>query len=180
MYKLRELIREDISLINAWRNKPELVAGLGAPFRFINCDVDYKWFENYMNNRSTNVRCSIIDTEKDELIGLISLTNIDHINQSAELHIMIGEERDQRKGVGSFATMEMLNHAFYNLNLQRIELTVLDTNEKAQRFYEKNGFVREGTKKKAKYKNGDFTDVHMYALLRNEYNKKNQTNRRSI
>ena len=45
MYKLRELEREDIKRINKWRNDPYLIACLGAPYRFINEDVDSDWYE---------------------------------------------------------------------------------------------------------------------------------------
>ena len=47
MYKLRELERKDLTTINVWRNDPELISYLGAAFRYINLDVDIKWFENY-------------------------------------------------------------------------------------------------------------------------------------
>jgi hypothetical protein len=48
MYKLRELRKEDILKINKWRNDSELINHLGAPFRYINLDVDYRWYDNYM------------------------------------------------------------------------------------------------------------------------------------
>lgn len=48
MYKLRELERKDLEQINKWRNDPELIELLGAPYRFINLEVDTKWYENYM------------------------------------------------------------------------------------------------------------------------------------
>ena len=89
MYRLRELQREDIPILNKWRNDPELIACLGSPFRYINPTVDYEWFDSYMRSRETTIRCAIID-DKNEFIGLISLVHIDHLNQSAELHIMIG------------------------------------------------------------------------------------------
>lgn len=34
MYKLCELEEWDIKTVNSWRNDPELVFGLSAPFRF--------------------------------------------------------------------------------------------------------------------------------------------------
>lgn len=45
MFHLRELERKDLPAINKWRNDPELIALLGAPFRYINLDVDIKWYE---------------------------------------------------------------------------------------------------------------------------------------
>lgn len=56
MYHLRELERKDLKTINCWRNDPELIAVLGAPFRYINLDVDENWFDGYMSNRGTQVR----------------------------------------------------------------------------------------------------------------------------
>ena len=45
MYKLRELERKDLKKINSWRNDEEIIALLGAPYRFINQEVDEKWYE---------------------------------------------------------------------------------------------------------------------------------------
>lgn len=171
MFKLRELERKDLNIINKWRNNSALIASLGAPYRFINLDVDIKWFENYMANRGNAIRCAIIFGNTEELIGLVSLVDIDFINQSAEFHIMIGDTEKQNKGVGTFAVKAMLYHAFYNMNLQRIELSVLDTNERAKHLYEKCGFICEGRKRKAKYKDGKFVDLLMYSALRDEIGK---------
>lgn len=63
----------------------------------------------------------------------------------------------------------MLNHAFNNMNLQRVELTVLEDNTRARHLYEKCGFVYEGKKRKAKYKNGKFVDMLIYSILKSEF-----------
>ena len=165
MYKLRELEQKDLKVINNWRNNKELIDCLGAPFRFINLEVDEKWFQNYMDNRSSMVRCSIVD-ETDMILGLVSLTNINALNQTAVLHIMIGDSGNQNQGIGSFAVGEMIRHAFNDLNLRRIELSVLADNTRAQHVYEKHGFVYEGTKRAAVYKNGSFVDLKMYAIIK--------------
>lgn len=169
MYRLRELERRDLAAINRWRNDPELISMLGAPFRFINIEVDEKWYAGYMSNRGNTVRCAIVEEEKDEILGLVSLVCIDYMNQSAEFHIMIGEKKNQGKGIGTFAVMAMLEHAFFNMNLQRVELTALEDNLRARSLYEKVGFVQEGIKRRAKYKNGKFLDMISYSILKEEY-----------
>ena len=171
MYKLREIERKDLVEINRWRNDPKLIDCLGAPFRYINIDVDNKWFDGYMANRNQAIRCAVTDLE-DHILGLVSLVSIDHLNQSAEFHIMVGDRANQNKGIGSFALDQMLYHAFENMNLQRIELTVLEDNARAQHVYEKKGFIREGIKRKAKYKNGRFVDMYLYAILKEDYKKR--------
>lgn len=171
MYQLRELQRDDLKIINQWRNDRELIRFLGAPFCYINQDVDEKWYESYLVNRGNTIRCAIIEQGKNQILGLISLTSVDYINQSAELHIMIGGKENRGKGIGTFAVTEMLKHAFYNVNLRRIELGVLETNERARHLFEKCGFVYEGRKKKAIYKNGEFIDLLLYAIVREDFIK---------
>ena len=168
MFKLRELDKKDIAIINEWRNDPELISYLGAPYRFINVTVDENWYNSYMANRGNQIRCAIVN-DNDTILGLVSLTNIDYINSSAEFHIMIGNKSAQNSGVGSFAINSMLSHAFLNMNLQRIELSVLVSNKRAIHVYEKMGFVYEGTKRNCCYKEGKFTDMHIYSVLRSEW-----------
>ena len=164
MYKLRELCKEDLKEINKWRNNKTLIDNLGAQYRYINLSVDEKWYDNYMQNRMSCVRCSIID-ENNNIIGLVSLTDINQINQSCIYHIMIGNDVNQGKGAGTYATKTMINHAFNNLNLKRIELSVLTTNKQAIHLYESCGFIKEGTRRKCTYKNGKFVDMHIYSIL---------------
>lgn len=168
MYRLREVDREDLININSWRSSKELIDYLGAPFRYINKEVDLKWFESYMQNRGTNIRCSILN-EEEKVLGLVSLTNIDRINQKAVFHIMIGDSTHRDKGIGSFATNEILRHAFFDMNLNRVELTVLESNNRAIGLYEKLGFKKEGIKREAVYKNGKFFNMISMAILKNEY-----------
>lgn len=169
MYKLRELERKDLPFINKWRNDPELIKYLGAPYRFINLGVDEKWFDSYMSSRNNTVRCAVVDENNDEILGLITLASVDYMNQSAELHIMIGNSENRNKGIGTFSVREMLRHAFYDMNLHRVELTVLETNERAIHLYEKVGFVHEGTKRNSKYKNGEFVNMKIYSILKEEF-----------
>lgn len=169
MYKLRELEKKDLAIINKWRNDRNLISNLGAPYRYINLEVDEKWYENYMINRATTVRCSIVLENNDDILGLITLASINLTNQSAVLHIMIGDKANHGKGIGTFAVGEMLKHAFLNLNLHRVELSVLSSNVIAQKLYEKCGFIREGVKRKAVYKEGKFIDMYIYSILREDY-----------
>ena len=165
-YCLREIKREDIPIINKWRNDSSLIDLLGAPYRYINQDVDYAWFDEYMKHRGNTVRCAIIEEGKDDILGLISLTSVDYLNQCAELHIMVGSEENQGRGIGTFAVKMMINHAFNNMNLHRLELTVLADNKRAIHLYEKCGFIYEGCMRKSRYKNGKFVDMLIYAVLK--------------
>ena len=58
---------------------------------------------------------------------------------------MIGSKENQGKGIGTFAVSSIVNHAFFNLNLRRLQLEVLEHNQIAQKLYKKIGFVEEAT-----------------------------------
>ncbi len=170
MLRLRELERKDIPEINRWRSDHELSSNLSGVFRFINLDVDNSWYDRYLASRSTQVRCAIVDDE-DAILGCVYLLNINQVNQSAELHIMIGRAENRGMGLGTFAVNAMVKHAFFDLNLRRLQLGVLASNKHAQALYRKIGFVEEGRRRSAVYKNGKFEDELEMGLLREEYQK---------
>ena len=172
MYKLRELEERDLPTINKWRADPELVAMLGGPFRYINPEVDRRWFDNYMNHRDSAIRCAIVTDQSDEILGLASLTNIDRFNQSAQFHIMIGANANQGRGAGSFAVKEMLRHAFFDMNLRRVESTFLEDNTRSQHVCRKMGFVLEGVMREAAFKDGRFVNLALYSILKSDFIEK--------
>lgn len=63
----------------------------------------------------------------------------------------------------------MLRHAFSDLGLNRVELTVLESNSRARSIYEKEGFALEGTLRAAAWKNGRYEDMHVMSILREEW-----------
>jgi len=169
MVTLRELAREDIPIVNKWRGDRDLVDGLGAPARYISEDVDQAWFEEYLRRRGADVRCAILLDGEREPVGLVSLTGIDPVHRRAEFHLLIGRRDLHGRGIGTDATRLMLKHAFNDLNLHRVFLSVLAHNAAAIRVYEKAGFVREGTARESAYKRGRYEDMLQMAILAAEF-----------
>jgi RimJ/RimL family protein N-acetyltransferase len=105
----------------------------------------------------------------DTLIGFVALFNIKWSNQSAEMAIGIGVPEYRGKGYGGDALRLILNYAFNELNLHRVELTVIAYNTGAIRAYERAGFVREGVKRQAIQRDGQRFDLIAYGILRDEW-----------
>jgi RimJ/RimL family protein N-acetyltransferase len=166
---LRELSHDDIPLVNHWRQDRDLVDGLGAPARYISKDVDQAWFEEYLNRRGTDVRCTIRIDGEPEPIGLVSLTGIQPVHRHGEFHLLIGRRDLHGRGIGTDVTCQMLRHAFRDLNLHRVFLGVLSSNAAAIRVYEKAGFRREGVARDAAYKRGRYEDLVMMGILSREF-----------
>lgn len=112
-------------------------------------------------------------------IGLASLNDINYINRSALLGIFIAENNRKNKGIGTKATILILDFAFNAIGLKRVGLEVLKNNKNAIRMYKKVGFIKEGTKRKAFFRNGSFLDVEIMSILKSEFkiNKKSIANR---
>lgn len=168
-YFLRELCRDDIEEINAWRNDREIISSLAAPFRFIGKNIDDAWYESYISNRSNNIRLAITEDNGGKIIGATYLTEIDWVAKSGELSIWIGKKDKQKKGAGKFAIEAMLSHAFSDLGLNRVFLTVLDNNIIARNLYLKFGFVEEAVLRQVVFKNGEFKDMILMAILASDY-----------
>jgi RimJ/RimL family protein N-acetyltransferase len=169
MVKLRELARADIPVVNRWRQDRDLVDGLGAPARYITEEVDHAWFDEYLRRRGTDIRCTVLVDGEPEPIGLVSLTGIDAVHRRAELHLLIGRRDLHGRGLGTDAAVQMLRHAFRDLNLHRVFLSVLSSNAAAIRVYEKAGFRREGLAREAAYKGGRYEDLMEMAVLSHEF-----------
>ncbi|MDB5336428.1 MAG: acetyltransferase family protein [Planctomycetaceae bacterium] len=166
---LRELEHGDLAQLNSWRNDPEVVDWLGNNFLFISRDVDDEWFRSYLANRDRALRLTIIVTKTGEYIGNVNLTSIHPINRSAEFSILIGERRYWSQGIGRQASEFMLRHAFNDLNLNRVYLSVLSHHERAIRLYYHLGFAVEGNLREAIFKHGLFFDLQMMSILKSEF-----------
>lgn len=168
-YFLRELERSDAAVINKWRNDRKIIGSLGSPYRYISDAVDDAWVDNYLANRSNCVRLMICDAGTKKAIGAVYLLNIDWISRSCEFSIWIGDRDAQGKGAGYFASSKALQHAFNDLNLNSVYLTVLSENQRAMNLYKKIGFQVEGTRRQAVFKNGCYSDLCMMSILSSEF-----------
>jgi RimJ/RimL family protein N-acetyltransferase len=168
-YFVRELAMDDLAEMNRWRNDPDLIARLVAPFRYVGPGIDRAWFEHYVAHRATAVRLAVCAATSLEIVGAVYLTEIDWIARSAEFGIWIGARQHLGKGAGRFASLAALEHAFRDLNLHRVHLEVLADNDAARSLYLKLGFIEEGRFRDAAFKNGRYVDLIQMSLLSSDY-----------
>ena len=108
---------------------------------------------------------------EDEPLGVISLTNISEANLSADLSVIVGEEEDRERGLGTEAIGILLRYAFGELGLNRVGLSVFDFNELALAAYKKLGFGEEGRLSKAIRRDGTFHDAILMRVLVTEWDE---------
>lgn len=105
----------------------------------------------------------------DRLIGFVALHSVEWNNSIALLAIGIGEPRYRGRGYGTDALKLLLRYAFHELNLFRVGLDVIASNERALHTYEKLGFQREGIMRGAVLRDGRRTDRIYMGILRDEW-----------
>lgn len=169
MIRLRELTAADLPTVNKWRGDREIAEELAGPFRYVNLETEQAWFDDYLASRSRNVRMGIVLEETHELIGVAYLLNIQPVQSNCEFAVMIGAKEHWRKGYGTTAVRAALEHAFADLNLNRVYLYVNCGNDAALRLYEKTGFRLEGTLRRHAYKRGAYVDVDVMGILREDW-----------
>jgi len=107
--------------------------------------------------------------ESGRLIGSCAFSQLDGDNGTALYHITIGEKDCWGHGYGTEATRLMLGHAFDNLGLHRVSLTVFAFNERAIRSYRKVGFVVEGRSRESILRDGRYWDEVSMSILDHEW-----------
>ena len=107
---------------------------------------------------------------KDGLhIGNVSLQDINYVNRSAALAIILGNKDYWGKGIGKEASALLVRHGFEALNLHRIYCGTSALNVPMQKLALKLCMQEEGRRKEAMYKDGAWVDIIEYGLLRADF-----------
>jgi RimJ/RimL family protein N-acetyltransferase len=105
----------------------------------------------------------------DRPIGRADIFEIDRYNGSAGFGLAIGEHDLRGGGLGTEAVDAITDFCFGQLRLERVWLVTDSVNLRAQRVYEKAGFVHEARLRRAFYQDGIFQDDIRMAILRDEW-----------
>lgn len=162
--KGQKVILRDKQLADAasdylWETDSELMGldaseAIGIPFaEFL---VQYA---ELMNHRSKRSRRFAIETLDGKYIGNCGYYNVDNLRKEAEIGIIIGDREYWGKGYGSDALATLVRHIFEDVGLERIRLLTLNSNIRAQRSFEKCGFVSCGRVLKDDY---EFLVMELY------------------
>ena len=166
-YRLRQLEPKDATFMLEWMHDPDINQVFAAPFASFTLERVQAFIENAGKEPEKNLHLACVD-EKDEYLGTISLKNINRENQNAEYAISF-RKCAHGTGASRYATQEILRIAFEELGLEKVYLYVLSINPRANRFYQKVGFVHEGTLRKHVMHGEALCDELWYGVLRSEW-----------
>ncbi|SDK54357.1 GNAT family N-acetyltransferase [Microbulbifer yueqingensis] len=103
-----------------------------------------------------------------QLVGTCTLAGINRDNRHAEIGFALDPARRGR-GVMVRAVRPLLDFAFGQLDMHRIEADVDPRNTPSIRLLEKQGFTREGLLRERYLEEDGFQDAIIYGLLRREW-----------
>ena len=126
------------------------------------------WFQKSVLD-PRNKRFSIVLKETDEVVGMVTLTDIDWQNRSAFHGIKLRSSCPKRQGIATDAVMTLMKYAFEEVNLHRLDGSILAYNKASENLYMKCGWSVEGTKKDAVFRNGKYHDLNITGITKARY-----------
>ena len=162
---LRAIEEDDMEMLRSMMNDPQIENFLGGKSFPVSKNAQKEWF-NKLRIDFNELRL-MIESESN-VIGTIILNNIDYINGNAEIHIKLLENYSN-KGYGSEAVKLVLKYAFFELRLESIYAHVIEYNEKSIKMFKKIGFKLDGVFRKRIFKNGQFIDVCILSMMKEEF-----------
>jgi len=167
--RLRGVRDEDLPRLARWEMDPARMATLSnwvvPPSEAAAKERIARWCANDKDNAGF-----AIETLADPpvLVGNIHLLGARPKDRCATLGIALAREHIGR-GYGTDATRVIVDYAFREMGLHRIQLAVAPFNRAGIRAYEKAGFVEEGRHRDAVWHDGRWYDKVLMSLLDHEW-----------
>lgn len=103
-----------------------------------------------------------------EFAGLISLKDTDYINRKTEIGYWLAE-RMQGKGIATRAVVRLVDFAFRDLNLNRVQIKVAVGNTRSASIPKRLGFQFEGIERDGEFHTSRFLNVEIYSFLKKDW-----------
>lgn len=137
--RLRELKYVDAEYMLEWMHDESVVCHLGTNFANKTIEDCNQFIKNSQEDQN-NLNMAIVD-ENDSYMGTVSLKHIERKLGMAEFAITVRKSA-MGKGYSSYGMKEIIRIGLEELGLKKIIWCVSIANERAIKFYDKNGYQR--------------------------------------
>jgi ribosomal-protein-serine acetyltransferase len=158
--ELFELIEENRTYLRRWLPEWDVQQSLDACRAMIKGSLD---------SMANNLGLTAGIWSDGRLAGVAGLGRIDWENRSSNLGYWLAETC-QGKGLVTAACRAMINYAFLELKLKRLEIRCATSNPKSCAIPKRLGFRKEGVLVQSQAFDGTFLDIEVYGLLAEEWN----------
>ncbi len=163
---LRAIEPDDLERYLLWVNDPEVTRWLALRYP-LGREEERSILEGLGRASSYgHVAFAVDDRVTGEHLGTVGLHDVRPEARVAELGIFLGAKQRWGEGIGHDALVTLLRFAFWEMNLRRVELSVLDGNSRAKALYERVGFLEVGRRPGHWYKHGAPLDDFVMSIDR--------------
>ena len=103
-----------------------------------------------------------------ERAGAMGFREVSDVHRIAQLEVLAVHPLFRRRGIADEGARLLQRYLLLELGYHRLELACYGFNDAAIRHAERVGFVREGVKRKAYRRHGEWQDGVLFALLRED------------
>ena len=133
-------------------------------------EKDIRTFIQNSQDQVTNGRgpvCCV--THTGELVGICGFKPVDKRNRSVELGYWLAESFTGQ-GIMTQCVRVLIDYAFREMDINRIELRVATANKQSRSVAERLGFTHEGNLREAEWLNDRYLDQVVYSMLKRDWN----------
>ena len=168
---LRTLQPEDLGYLAAWAEDPFIERMVGSEFlgayKHV-YDKDPSFYDACLTDTTQIVLVVEANQGWDKPDGLARLFNIHLLEGYGFLEVMLTDQRAIRRGFGVEAGKLISYYGVDVLGLRRIEAKVYEYNRLSANSLRRNGFQQEGILRRAGYQDGQYWDMFVFGILRDE------------
>lgn len=168
---LRALKEDDYLTTHTWRINERFSDQVSGLKRFVSIETEKEWVKNAIAEHAAGkkLRFIICHIDTHEIVGMMSIDEIDLINRTCFASGAMIDEKFQGQGYVKEARIKVFDYLFDHLNMQKVKGAALASNEHSVKAIEKFGYVQEGRLRRAIYKNGQYHDHLLFGILKEEY-----------
>ena len=153
---------------HGWHREIERGYGSDHETRAMTDNEVEAWADYLAAKTAAGATCWAVETEGD-LAGAAFLGDVREGGRKARLAIGMYAPQFVGRGLGTEAIRLVLRHAFGTLGMHRVDLKVLDFNDRAIAAYRACGFVEEGRERESCWVEGRWHDDVIMGLLDREF-----------
>lgn len=167
--QLREMTPQDVNALLRHFGNPEVVKFISMqPIKTIEQANEWlRWMGGFFAAQD-GLRWGIVRKDDNTFVGSAGLHNWNREDHYAEIGCDIAHPH-WGNGYGQEAMRGIIDFGWEHMKLNRIEADVVQGNQRSLHVLEKLGFRKEGVLRQRLLKGGKYYDIHLFGLLRCDY-----------
>ena len=145
------------------RNEPSIKNSMYTDHH-ISLSEHLNWVEKLKNDKTQIVFIILVN---DIASGVLSISALDLLHKKSDWAFYLTDK--VRGGLGAALEFSLLNFAFDELLLEKLNCEVLETNDVVVKLHKKFGFIEEGFKNSNIEKNGTRIGVYFLGITKDEW-----------